>query len=72
MPDEQLNKRDLDFVHEALVRIEGKVDRTNGRVTNLERTNIYIRGFMAAIGVVFGLPALLGTGIGLIILVREL
>ena len=72
MTDEPINKRDLDFLHEALNRIENSQKITNGRVTNLERNNIYIRGFLAAIGFVFGLPALFGTIIGFVILVRGL
>ena len=72
MPDEQLNQRDLDFLHEALTRIEHKQDLTNGRVTSLERTNIYIRGFMAGLAIIFALPATAGTIIGLILAFNKL
>lgn len=72
MADEPLNKRDLDFVHEALERIERKQDLTNGRVTSLERTNIYIRGFMAGLALIFAVPATAGTIIGLILAFNKL
>lgn len=72
MPDEPLNQRDLGAVYNILRRIEDKQDQTNGRVTVLERNNIYMRGFLAAVGVVFGLPAVLGTFFGVVLMFREI
>ena len=72
MTDEPLNQRDLGAVYNILRRIEDKQDKTNGRVTVLERNNIYMRGFLAAVGVVFGLPAVLGTFFGVVLMFREI
>lgn len=80
MPDDHsLNERDLtnierrfDELDAALKRIEGKQDYTNGRVTALERTNIYVRGFIGALAVVVGLPAIIGTILGVVIAFKTL
>ena len=72
MPDEPLNQRDLVTIQDSLKRIEALQRDTNGRVTVLERNNIYMRGFLAAVGVVFGLPAVLGTFFGVVLMFREI
>ena len=72
MTDEPLNQRDLVSIQNTLNRIEAYQRDTNGRVTVLERNNIYMRGFLAAVGVVFGLPAILGTFLGVILMVRNI
>ena len=72
MPDEPLNQRDLVTIQDSLKRIESLQRDTNGRVTVLERNNIYMRGFLAAVGVVLGLPAILGTFFGVVLMFREI
>ena len=72
MPDEPLNQRDLVTIQDSLKRIEALQRDTNGRVTVLERNNIYMRGFLAAVGVVLGLPAILGTFFGVVLMFREI
>ena len=72
MSEELLNQRDLVTIQDSLKRIEALQRDTNGRVTVLERNNIYMRGFLAAVGVVFGLPAILGTFFGVVLMFREI
>lgn len=79
MPTEPINYRDLenisrrfDEVHEILERIERKQDYTNGRVNALERTNIYVKGFIGALAFVIGLPALIGTVLGVLVALQQL
>ena len=78
MPDNPLIQRDLDAINRefeeirtTLGRIESKQDYTNGRVTALERSNIYVRGFMGALGLVVSIPALIGTVLGAYIIIRQ-
>ena len=71
---DSLNERDLENINRrfdeleaVLQRIESKQDHTNGRVTSLERTNIYMRGFIGALTFVLGIPAVIGTILGVIL-----
>ena len=73
-----LDQRDLDGINarfdeikETLTRIEHKQDYTNGRVMGLEKTHIYFRGFMGALAFVLGLPAIIGTIIGVTFAIKE-
>ena len=78
MSENPLDQRDLDSINkqfdaviEALHEIRAQTTRTNGRVTQLERTNIYIRGFIAALGFVISVPAIIGTVVGAIIAIQR-
>lgn len=71
---EPLTQRDLLYINQrfdnleaGIANISSKQDYTNGRVTALERTNIYFRGFGAALAFIVGLPALVGTILGVVI-----
>lgn len=44
---------------------------TNGRVGRLELRNAWLSGAMAAIGVILGMPAIVGTVLGIVVLIRE-
>lgn len=68
---ENINRR-FDEIDEGIKRIEGKQDYTNGRVNALERTNIYVRGFIGALAFVIGLPAVIGTVLGVIIALQQM
>ena len=72
MSEEPINQRDLVHIQNALARIETLQSITNGRITVLERNNIYMRGFLAALGLLVGLPAIVGTILGVFIMVKGL
>lgn len=78
-PANPLDQRDLEAINREftnvkamLVRIESKQDYTNGRVSDLEKSKIFTKGFLAAFGFVFGLPATAGSIIGILFALREL
>jgi len=48
MADEITNQT----LHEILLRVEKKVDKTNGRVTNLEKRDSFNRGGLYIIGLI--------------------
>lgn len=64
--------REFENLKEILSRIEEKQDYTNGRVRELEKANIFSKGFMAAFGFIFGFPAFIATCIGIFLALREL
>ena len=72
MSEEPINQRDLVHIQNALGRIEALQSITNGRITVLERNNIYMRGFLGAVGLMVGLPAIVGTILGVFIMVKGL
>ena len=79
MEHDPLTQRDLDAINarfdamaSTLERIEHKQDYTNGRVGALERTNIYVRGFMGAIAVVVGIPAIVGSILAVVLGLQKL
>lgn len=79
MDGNQLTQRDLDDINrrfdamdDVLQRIEKKQDYTNGRVGALERTNIYVRGFIGALTVVIGIPAIIGTVLGVVLALKNI
>lgn len=71
----------LNFVHSVEEKIDSlatgindvkELQRTtNGRVSKLELRNAWMSGAMAALGIILGMPAVVGTVLGIIILIRE-
>ncbi len=66
--NESINHRDIDAIQREITEIKGDVkeirDGVGNRLSRLERDNIYVRGFLGALGVVIGVPALVGSGLG--------
>jgi hypothetical protein len=74
-----LDQRDLEAINrefsnvkEMLTRIESKQDYTNGRVRELEKSRVFTKGVLAALGFFFGLPSTVGAIIGVLFALREL
>jgi hypothetical protein len=57
-------------VQAAIVTVHNKQDVTNGRVGRLEIRNAWLSGALAALGFVLGLPAVIGSILGVIMLAR--
>ena len=72
MSEEPINQRDLVHIQNALGRIEALQSITNGRITVLERNNIYMRGFLGAVGLMVGLPAIVGTILGVFLMIKQI
>lgn len=51
--------------------IRQRQDITNGRVSRLELRNAWLSGALGALGLVLGLPAVVGSIIGVIVLLRQ-
>jgi len=54
----------------AITAVHTKQDQTNGRVSRLEIRNAWLSGALAALGFVLGLPAVIGSILGVIVLAR--